>query len=108
MNGNSYAIIAIGIMAGVTFLLRTIPFIIFSKGETPAYIDYFGKVLPYAIMGMLVVYCLKDISFTSASSVIPAVLAVLLVAVLHLWKKNTLISIVSGTACYMLLIHLFG
>lgn len=108
MNGNSDTVIAIGIMAGVTFLLRTIPFIIFSKGETPAYIDYFGKVLPYAIMGMLVVYCLKDISFTSASSGIPAVLAVLLVAVLHLWQKNTLLSIVSGTACYMLLIHLFG
>ncbi|MCM1091325.1 MAG: AzlD domain-containing protein [Butyrivibrio sp.] len=108
MNGDTYAVIAIGIMAGVTFLLRIIPFIIFSKGETPSYIEFFGKVLPYAIMGMLVVYCLKDISFLSAPFGIPAVLAVLLVAALHLWKRNTLLSIVGGTACYMLLIHLFG
>lgn len=108
MTDNAYAIIAIGIMAGVTFLLRTMPFLIFSKGETPGYIDFLGKVLPYAIMGMLVVYCLKDISFANAPFGIPEVLAVAVVTVLHLWKRNTLLSIVGGTACYMLLIRLFG
>lgn len=92
-----------------TMLTRFLPFWLFPKGKPmPPLAAYLSRVLPCAVMGLLVVYCLKDISYTSAPFGIPAILAVLLVTILHLWKKNTLISIVSGTACYMLLIHLFG
>lgn len=99
--------IAIGIMTVVTYLLRAVPFLIFQDRKTPAYIEYLGKYLPYAIMGMLVVYCLKGVSFVSMPFGIPEVIAVLVVVGLHVWKRNTLLSIVSGTICYMILIHLF-
>lgn len=91
----------------VTALLRFLPFMIFSGDrETPAYISYLGKVLPYAIMAMLVVFCLKGISFAAAPYGIPEFLACGLTALLHVWKRNTLLSIVGGTACYMMLIQL--
>lgn len=108
MSSNTYAVIAIAIMAGVTFLLRVLPFLIFRDGNTPAYIEFLGKFLPYAIIGMLVVYCLKSVSFVSAPFGIPELIAVVLVAALHIWKRNTLLSIISGTVCYMLLIHFIG
>ena len=102
---NTYAVIMIEIMAVVTMLLRFLPFMIFGERKTPAYIDYLGKFLPYAIMGMLVVYCLKEISFTSAPFGIPEIIAVAVTAGLHIWKRNTLISIICGIVCYMLLIQ---
>lgn len=102
---NTYVVIMIAIMAVVTMLLRFIPFMIFGERKTPAYIDFLGKYLPYAIMGMLVVYCLKGMSFTSAPFGIPEIIAVAVTAGLHVWKRNTLISIVCGTVCYMLLIQ---
>ena len=105
MSNNTYVIVAIVIMASVTFLLRVLPFLIFRDRKTPAYVEFLGKYLPYAIMGMLVVYCLKNVSFVSAPFGIPELIAVILVAVLHIWKRNTLLSIISGTVCYMLLIH---
>lgn len=108
MSSNTYAVIAIAIMAGVTFLLRVLPFLIFRDGNAPAYIEFLGKFLPYAIIGMLVVYCLKSVSFVSAPFGIPELIAVVLVAALHIWKRNTLLSIISGTVCYMLLIHFIG
>jgi branched-subunit amino acid transport protein AzlD len=80
---------------------------IFRDKETPEYINFLGKYLPYSIMGMLVVYCLKDVSITSSPFGIPELISVVLVAVLHFWKRNTLVSIVSGTVCYMLLIQVF-
>lgn len=108
MSSNTYVIIAIAVMAGVTFLLRVLPFLIFGDKKTPAYIEFLGKYLPYAIMGMLVVYCLKGVSLVTAPFGIPELIAVVLVAVLHIWKRNTLLSIISGTACYMVLIQLLG
>ena len=107
MSNSSYAAIAIAVMAGVTLLLRVLPFLIFGEKKTPAYVDFLGKYLPYAIMGMLVVYCLKGISFVSAPFGIPELVSVFLVAALYVWKRNTLLSIVGGTACYMLLIRFF-
>ena len=92
-------------MAAVTMLLRFLPFLIFGERQTPKYIDYLGKVLPYAIMGMLVVYCLKGMTFTSAPFGIPEIIAVAVTAGLHIWKRNTLISSICGTVCYMLLIQ---
>lgn len=87
--------------------LRFLPFVIFGNNrETPAFITYLGKVLPYAIMAMLVVYCLKSVSFLSAPYGIPEAIAVAAVVLLHLWKRNTLVSIVGGTVCYMVLIQM--
>lgn len=92
------------IMAALTAALRFLPFVMFSKG-TPKAIVYLGNLLPNAIMAMLVVYCLKNVSFTASSHGIPEALAVLLVAVLHKWKHNMLLSILGGTAAYMLLVQ---
>lgn len=102
---NFYAAGMIAVMAGVTMLLRMLPFLIFRDKETPAYITFLGKYLPYAIMAMLVVYCLKGISFLQAPFGIPELVSVAVVAILHLWKRNTLISIAGGTLCYMLIIQ---
>ena len=91
----------------VTILTRFLPFLIFrGDRKIPDIIVYLGKVLPYAIMGMLVVYCLKDISFLAAPYGIPELLGCLAVALLHIWKRNTLLSIGGGTPLYMLLVQL--
>ena len=89
-----------------TMATRFLPFLIFGNNrKTPDIIVYLGKVLPYAIMGMLVVYCLKDVSFLSAPYGIPEFLGCAAVAALHLWKKNTLLSIGGGTVFYMILVQ---
>lgn len=106
MSGNSYAAVMIAIMAGVTMILRVLPFLIFGDRKTPAAIEFLGKYLPYSIMGMLVVYCLKSISLTAFPFGLPEILSAALVAALHIWKRNTLVSIVSGTACYMVLVRI--
>ena len=91
----------------VTAATRFIPFLIFRKKEsTPAIMTYLGQVLPCAIMGMLVVYCMKDVSFLTAPYGIPELLGCLAVALLHLWKRNSLLSIGAGTVFYMLLVQL--
>ena len=91
----------------VTMLTRFLPFLIFrGDRKIPDSIVYLGKVLPYAIMGMLVVYCLKDIQPLSAPYGIPELLGCLAVALLHIWKRNTLLSIGAGTVFYMLLVQL--
>lgn len=103
---NLHSVLLIAVCSIVTILLRFLPFWVFGgKRQTPAYVNYLGKVLPYAIMAMLVVFCLKNVSLTAAPYGIPELLACLLVAVLHIWRRNTLISIVGGTACYMLLVQ---
>ena len=102
-----YSAKMIAAIALVTIALRFLPFLIFSgKRKTPAYISYLGKVLPFAIMGMLVVYCLRNISFTSGSFGIPELLGCALVVILHLWKRNTLLSISGGTVFYMIMVQL--
>ncbi len=93
------------IMSAVTIALRFLPFVVFRK-STPSYILYLGKVLPAAIIGMLVVYCLKDTDFSSAPFGIPEGIASLSVVLLQWWKRNSLISILFGTVIYMLLIQL--
>jgi len=99
------AVILIFCMAVVTALIRILPFLIFSGKETPKAISYLGKYLPFSIIGMLVIYCLKDISITKAPFGAPELISIALVAILHRIKRNTLLSIVSGTICYMLLIQ---
>ena len=100
----SQSLILIATMAVVSALIRFLPFILFSK-NTPKPVLYLGKVLPYAIIAMLVVYCLKDVSIFKGSRGIPELISIALVAALHKWKKNTLLSILAGTICYMLLIQ---
>lgn len=103
---NMHACLIIMVVSLVTIGLRFLPFLIFhAKRTTPEFITYLGKILPYAIMGMLVVYCLKGISFIQAPFGIPELLASAVVVLLHIWKRNTLISIVGGTICYMLLVQ---
>lgn len=95
------------VMALVTAGLRFLPFVIFTKGrKVPEVVAYLGRVLPYAVMAMLVVYCLKGLSFVQMPFGLPELISVVLVVVLHVWKRNTLLSIVGGTVCYMLLVQL--
>lgn len=101
-----HSMILIAVVAAVTMLLRFIPFAVFGRSQkTPEYITYISSVLPYAIMGMLVVYCLKDVSITEAPYGLPELIAGAIVVGMHLWKRNTLVSIVAGTVGYMLLIQ---
>ncbi|MBQ7954655.1 MAG: AzlD domain-containing protein [Lachnospiraceae bacterium] len=94
-------------MAVVTAFLRFLPFLIWNgKRKTPAYILFLGKYLPYSIMGMLVVYCLKGVQILTFPHGLPELLAVVAVILLHVWKKNTLLSIIGGTALYMILIQM--
>ena len=91
----------------VTMRTRFLPFLIFGeKGETPAVISHLGRVPPYAVMAMLVVYCLKGLDFSAPGSFVPELLCTALVAGLHVWKRNTLLSIGVGTVAYMLLVQL--
>ena len=102
-----HSILIIVVAALVTMATRFLPFLIFGKeGKTPQIITYLGKVLPYAIMGMLVVYCMKDVAFFSYPYGIPELLGCLAVMALHLWKRNTLLSIGVGTVFYMVLVQL--
>lgn len=97
--------ILIAIMAVVTMLLRFLPFIVFRK-TVPPFISYLGQVLPSAIIGMLVIYCLKDVAWTSAPFGAPELIAAACVVGLQIWRRNSLISILGGTVIYMLLIQL--
>ena len=107
MSNNAYAMLLILTMTAATMATRFLPFLLLGdKRQTPPFISYLGKVLPYAIMGMLVVYCLKGVSVTQLSSVIPAILGVGITAGLHLWKHNTLLYILGGTVCYMVLVQM--
>lgn len=102
----THSILIVALTAIVTIALRFLPFLIFSgKKETPKLVVYLGKVLPYSIMGMLVIYCYKSISVLTKPYGMPEIIAGIIVVLLHLWKRNTLLSIISGTAAYMLLIQ---
>ena len=100
------AIAAIAVMAVVTFLTRALPFLLFGRGnQVPRVVLYLGKYLPPAVIAMLIVYCLRGVSFASASGWAPALIAAAAVVALHLWKKNNLLSILGGTILYMVLVQ---
>ena len=100
------AIAAIAVMAIVTFLTRALPFMLFGRGnKVPPVVLYLGKYLPPAVIAMLIVYCLRGVSFASASGWAPSLIAAVAVVVLHLWKKNNLLSILGGTVIYMVLVQ---
>ncbi len=102
------SIAIITICAVITFAERLFPFLIFRGGRVPLTIEYLGRMLPVAVMTTLVVYCLRDISFSALGGYLPAVISVMVTAFLHLWRRNTLLSVVGGTASYMLLIRFFA
>lgn len=100
-------ILIIAALVAATMITRFLPFFLFPAGkETPRYIDFLGRTLPFATIGLLVVYCLKDISVTAAPYGLPEVIAVVGIVLLHWWKGNSLLSIGAGTVLYMLLVQL--
>lgn len=99
-------VVTIGLCVLATLITRFLPFLVFSSDrKTPAYVTYLGKALPAAIFGMLVIYCLKNVSFLSGTHGIPEIISIVAVILLHLCKRNMLLSIAAGTVCYMLLVQ---
>jgi branched-subunit amino acid transport protein AzlD len=101
-------IITIALCAIATIITRFLPFAVFSsdKRPTPKFIEYLGKALPAAVFSMLIVYCLRSVDILSGSHGLPELISIAVVVGLHLWKKQTLLSIAGGTVCYMLLVQL--
>ena len=99
------SIIIIAICAACTYFERALPFVIFRGREVPAAVRYLGKVLPMAIMATLVIYCIKDISFTSLSTFVPYLVGIAVTTLVHLWKRNNLLSIALGTIAYMVMVQ---
>ena len=101
------AVVTIAVVALGTMVTRFLPFLVFPESKNPPrLIDYLGKVLPFAMTGLLVVYSLKDVSLTSGSHGIPEAIAMAAIVALHVWRHNMLLSIAGGTVLYMLLVQL--
>ncbi|WFR55194.1 AzlD domain-containing protein [Anaerocolumna sp. AGMB13025] len=102
----SQSILFFGIISLTTMAIRALPFLLFPENKkTPKFILYLGSVLPYTIIGMLVIYCLKDVSFVKTPYGLPEVISIAVIVLLHLWKNNTLLSIGAGTVIYMFLVQ---
>jgi len=100
------SLIIVGVVALGTMLTRFLPFIIFpANKQTPKFIIYLSTVLPYAVIGLLVVYCLKNVSFATAPFGLPEAIAILCTVLIHNWKSNMLLSIGAGTVLYMALVQ---
>ena len=106
-NSALYPIAVIAVTALVTWALRAFPFLVFGNRPLPEMVHFLGKVLPPAIMTVLVIYCLRETSFIQYPFGIPEIIASLLVIVLQMIRRNMYLSIVAGTVCYMILIRLF-
>ena len=100
--------ITIAVCTAATMLTRFLPFVVFSSKDQqpPEVVRYLGRVLPAAIFGMLIVYCLKGVSFATGSHGIPEAIAIGVTVALHKWKHQTLVSIAGGTLCYVLLVQM--
>ncbi len=106
MNNNLHILLTVAIIAIVTAALRFAPFLIFGgKRDVPKMVKHLSNALPAAIMGMLILYCLRNVDIMSGSHGLPELFAIVVVVILHLWRKNTILSIASGTAVYMILIQ---
>ena len=107
MTDYRHAMIIILVMGLATFGTRIIPVLIFGRGEkVPDYILYLGKVVPYTAMGLLIVYCLKDVPVLEAPHALPEIVSLAVVSLSYLWKRNTILSVVLGTVLYMLLVQM--
>jgi len=101
-----HAIIIIIIMGAATLATRLLPVLIFGRGEkVPEFILYLGETVPYTAMGLLIVYCLKDVSVVDSPHALPEIIALAVVSATYLWRKNTIFSVVIGTAVYMILVQ---
>ncbi len=99
-------IVTIAMVILGTRLTRFVPFFVFPAGKpTPKYVQYLGNVLPPAVFGLLIIYCLKNVSIFTGSHAIPELLAITLVIALHTWKRQMLLSIAGGTIFYMILVQ---
>lgn len=98
-------IITVGVMGLAIMLTRFVPFALFQGRKTPKYIQYLGMVLPAAVFGMLVVYCLKNVSILTGNHGLPEAIGVVVTAALHVWKRQMLLSIAGGTITYMILVQ---
>ncbi len=99
-------VITVGMIVLATMLTRFLPFVLFPSGKpTPKYIQYLGRVLPAAVFGLLVVYCLKNVNVLAGSHGVPEFICIAVVIGLHLWKRQMLLSIAGGTVCYMLFVQ---
>ncbi len=105
MNNTLQTAAIIGVIALMTWITRGLPYLLFSRKAPPPIVTYLGAALPPAIMVILVVYCLRHTGFALPPHGAPALISVLVVVVLQVWKRNTLLSIFLGTVCYMLLIR---
>lgn len=100
-------LLTIGIIALATMATRFLPFLLFPAGkEAPVFIRYLSKVLPGAVFGLLMVYCLRSVELFEGSHGLPEAIALAAVAALHIWKRNMLLSIAGGTICYMALVQM--
>ena len=99
------ALASILVMAAVTLFTRAAPFVLFDRGSPPKAVIYMGRVLPPAVIAMLIIYCLRNIDFLSGGRGLPELVSVLVVVLLHVWKRNNLLSIFGGTALYMILVQ---
>lgn len=94
------------ICAAATMITRFLPFLCFKPGsDLPSYVKYLGKALPSAVFALLVVYCLKDVSFTEGTHGIPEIISILLTTAVHVWKRQMLFSMALGTVSYMVLVQ---
>ena len=106
-NRYTYTVLTIAMVVLGTVITRFLPFLLFPASRpVPSYIKYLGEVLPTAVTGLLVVYCLRSISLFSAPFGLPELISIGVILLLHLWKRNTLLSLLGGTVCYMLLVQL--
>lgn len=103
---STQVLLTIAVIAAVTFATRALPFLLFPPGKpTPAYVAYLGRVLPFAIIGMLIIYCLKSVNLLVFPYGLPELLSVAAVVALHKWKHRLLLSICGGTILYMVLVQ---
>ena len=102
-----HAMLIILVIGLATLLTRILPVLIFGRGEkVPGYIVYLGKVVPYTAMGLLIVYCLRDVSFLEGSHGLPEIIALAVVSISYIWKRNAILSVVIGTVLYMFLLQM--
>lgn len=99
-------LITFAVIVFATVIMRFIPFMLFPDNKpTPKFIHYLGTVLPAAVFGLLMIYALKGVNILKGSHGIPELIAIVITAAVHLWKKQMLLSISAGTVCYMLLVQ---
>ena len=106
MTDSGHAIIVIAVMGLAVLATRIVPVLVFGRGEkVPEFILYLGRVVPYTAMGLLIVYCLRDMPVLEAPHGLPEIIALAVVTGTYLWRRNTIFSVVTGTALYMFLVQ---